>query len=258
MDSSFEKLNFFGYPISTRGILGDVDQTLKLIASGKKGSYMACANPHSIVIASRDSVFNVALKNADILLPDGTGVVMAAKFFNRTVIKKVAGYDYFVALSAHAKQMKGLKYFFLGSSKNVLDRIKSRLHREYPSIKVSGTYSPPFKEVFSEADNEAIIKAINDAKPDVLWVGMTAPKQEKWIYENRDKLKVPFIGAIGAAFDFYAGTKVRSSPFWQNLGLEWLPRFIKEPERLWERNMTSTPIFISWLLKEKIRQLYKR
>jgi N-acetylglucosaminyldiphosphoundecaprenol N-acetyl-beta-D-mannosaminyltransferase len=200
----------------------------------------------------------VALKNADILLPDGTGVVMAAKLFNRTVIKKVAGYDYFVALSASVKEIGGLRYFFLGSSKHVLDRIKSRLHREYPSITVCGTYSPPFKEVFSEADNEAMIKAITDAKPDVLWVGMTAPKQETWIHENQDKLHVPFIGAIGAVFDFYAGTKVRSSVFWQNLGLEWLPRFIKEPERLWERNMTSTPIFISWLLKEKIRQVRKR
>ncbi len=257
MDRNTGEADIFGYLISQRGVHGDIELTRELIASGKKGSYMACANPHSLVIASGDAQFNVALKNADILLPDGIGVVMAAKLFNMPVMEKVAGYDFFVALSASAEESGGLRYFFLGSSEHVLGRIESRLHREYPSIAVCGTYSPPFKEVFSETDNSAMIEAINAANPDVLWVGMTAPKQEKWIYENRDKLHVPFIGAIGAVFDFYAGTKVRSSVLWQKIGLEWLPRFFKEPKRLWERNMKSMPIFICWVINEKIRQLCK-
>ena len=122
---------------------------------------------------------------------------------------------------------------------------------------VCGLLSPPFKPNFSDAENAAMVSAINETRPDVLWVGMTAPKQEKWIYQNRDKLKVPLIAAIGAVFDFYAGTKIRSSDFWQRLGLEWFPRFLKEPKRLWERNMKSTPIFVSWIVKEKIRQLCK-
>ena len=100
-----------------------------------------------------------------------------------------------------------------------------------------------------------MIDAVNNGRPDVLWVGMTAPKQEKWIYENRDKLNVPFMAAIGAVFDFYAGTKQRSSGFWIRIGLEWLPRFLKEPKRLWERNMKSAPIFLGWIIREKIRQI---
>jgi N-acetylglucosaminyldiphosphoundecaprenol N-acetyl-beta-D-mannosaminyltransferase len=83
---------------------------------------------------------------------------------------------------------------------------------------------------------------------------MTAPKQEKWIYENQAKLQVPLIGAIGAAFDFFAGTKKRSSGFWQRLGLEWLPRFLKEPRRLWERNLKSIPIFLYWIARERLKK----
>jgi N-acetylglucosaminyldiphosphoundecaprenol N-acetyl-beta-D-mannosaminyltransferase len=98
-----------------------------------------------------------------------------------------------------------------------------------------------------------MVKMINDARPDVLWVGMTAPKQEKWIYENRERLRIPFISAVGAVFDFYAGTAKRSPIIWQNLGLEWLYRFLREPGRLWERNLVSTPKFIWLLLREKVR-----
>ena len=101
-----------------------------------------------------------------------------------------------------------------------------------------------------------MLDAIRAARPDVVWVGMTAPKQEKWIFENRSKLDVPFMGAIGAVFDFYAGTKLRSSLFWQKLGLEWLPRFFHEPGRLWERNVKSTPIFLGWIVREKFRQVF--
>lgn len=147
----------------------------------------------------------------------------------------------------------GLRYFFLGSHDDVLSRICKKLSTEYPAIEVCGTYSPPYKEEFDDRDNEVMVDIINKAKPDVLWVGMTAPKQEKWIYQNKDRLSVPFIGAIGAVFDFYAGTIKRPSLIWRTLGLEWLGRFVREPRRMWTRNFVSTPIFMYWVLKEKLR-----
>jgi N-acetylglucosaminyldiphosphoundecaprenol N-acetyl-beta-D-mannosaminyltransferase len=107
-----------------------------------------------------------------------------------------------------------------------------------------GTFSPPFKEDFSHEENLTMIETINRAKPDVLWVGMTAPKQEKWIYENREKLDVKLLGPVGAVFDFYTGKVKRSAPIFQKTGLEWLPRFLREPRRLWKRNLISTPRFI--------------
>lgn len=247
--------DLFGYTISAAGLQEDVATSFDLIKSGKSSHYLACANPHSMVVASKDSLFRDALKNASLLVPDGAGIVLAAALLKKPTIERVAGFEFFKALSDHASHQGGTRYFFLGSSKHVLDLIESRFRKEYPNITVCGTLSPPFKSEFSEEENNAMVSMVNAAYPDVLWVGMTAPKQEKWIYQNRDKLKVPFIGAIGAVFDFYAGTKKRSSPFWQKLGLEWLPRFLKEPRRLWERNLKSTPIFLWWIVRERIRQM---
>jgi N-acetylglucosaminyldiphosphoundecaprenol N-acetyl-beta-D-mannosaminyltransferase len=115
---------------------------------------------------------------------------------------------------------------------------------EFPNIEVAGTYSPPFKTEFSEADSKAMIESVNRAQPHVLWVGMTAPKQEKWVFQHRDQLQVRFIGPIGAAFDFFAGTKKRSGEWFRDRGYEWLPRLFREPKRLWHRNFVTFPIFV--------------
>jgi N-acetylglucosaminyldiphosphoundecaprenol N-acetyl-beta-D-mannosaminyltransferase len=219
---------------------------------------MACANPHSLVIASKDEQFRESLRAADILVPDGIGIIVGARVLGLPIRQKVAGFDFFRRFSEKAQKKGGIRYFFLGSSPAVLQLIAKRLKCDFPGIHLCGTYSPPFRSVFTEEDDLKMIKAINTARPDVLWVGMTAPKQEKWIYRNRARLQVPFIGAIGAVFDFYAGTKKRSSVFWQKLGLEWLPRFFHEPRRLWERNLKSTPIFLSWVVRAKLRSLKDR
>lgn len=255
MNSNLNVTNIFGYQISHRGINGDVSMARKLINSGRNCRYMACANPHSLVVASRDSLFCTSLKAADLLLPDGSGVIVAARTLNLPIAERVAGFEFFKGLSVSLAKNGGARYFFLGSSPHVLNLITEKLNKEFPEITVCGTMSPPFKSKFSDEDNAEIVAAINAARPDVLWVGLTAPKQEKWIYEHQDKLHVPFCGAIGAVFDFYAGTKERSSVIWQRLGLEWLPRFFKEPKRLWERNMKSTPIFLWWLTREKVRRI---
>lgn len=243
-------VTIFGYPISCRGINGDISYALDLLNFQKCGRYVACANPHSLVVASRDQDFAKALKNADILLPDGKGILVAAQALHSPIKQRVTGSDFFLGLTKVLSRDMGIRYFFLGSTEQVLLLITERMGKEFPNITVCGTLSPPFRSKFSDSENSQILSAIEAAHADVLWVGMTAPKQEKWIYQNRDKLHVQFIGAIGAAFDFYAGTKKRSSQFWQSIGLEWLPRFLSEPIRLWERNLRSTPIFLYWIIKE--------
>ena len=220
--------------------------------------FVACANPHSLVVASRDETFHQALKSADILLPDGSGIVLAAKILKLPLQEKIAGTNFFLELMRHLNQKTGKKVFFLGSTEKVLRLITEKVQKDFPHVTVCGTYSPPFANQFSFEQNRSMIKAVNDAKPDVLWVGMTAPKQEKWIYQNINNLNVPIVAAIGAVFDFYAGTKKRSSDIWIKLGLEWLPRFLKEPGRLWERNLKSTPIFLWWIIKEKVKQLHSQ
>ncbi len=245
-------VNMLGYLTSSSGVTGDVNAAWELIKSGSTGNYIACINPHSLVVAKSDECFSDALRNAPILIPDGIGIVLAAKVLNLDLTERVTGSDVFLGLSEKGNTSGGLKYFFLGSTESVLQKIQDRMAKEYPNISICGVLSPPFRAEFSEAENDAMIEEINKAKPDVLWVGMTAPKQEKWIYQNKDKLDVPLMGAIGAVFDFYAGT-VKRSPEWAcKMGLEWLPRLVREPRRLFRRNFISSPLFLLMVLKARI------
>ena len=140
---------------------------------------------------------------------------------------------------------------FMGSSQKVLDLIVKRAAEVYPHLKVV-TYSPPYKPEFSDDDNKAIIDAINAADPDLLWIGMTAPKQEKWTYSHWDELNIHcHVGTIGAVFDFFAGTVERAPMWWQRHGLEWLYRLLKEPKRMWRRYFIGNALFLWNMLKEK-------
>lgn len=245
-------VSILNYATSAEGIDGDVVTAWNMVKSGKKGQYVACTNPHSLVVAKNDPEFSKALAAADILLPDGVGIILAAKIMGLDLTERVAGSDLFLGLSEKANNEGGLRYFFLGSTQEVLDKITARLSREYPNITICGVLSPPFKAEFSDEDNREMIDIINRAKPDVLWVGMTAPKQEKWIYKNKDQLDVPVMGAIGAVFDFYAGT-IKRSPEWAcRMGLEWLPRLLREPRRLFKRNFVSSPLFLYMVFKSRL------
>ena len=141
---------------------------------------------------------------------------------------------------------------FMGSSQKVLDLIVKRAAEVYPHLKVV-TYSPPYKPEFSDEDNKAIVEAINAVDPDLLWIGMTAPKQEKWTYSHWNELNIHcHVGTIGAVFDFFAGTVERAPMWWQRHGLEWLYRLLKEPKRMWRRYIIGNTLFLWNMLKEKV------
>ena len=144
-----------------------------------------------------------------------------------------------------------LTVMFMGSSQKVLDLIVKRAAEVYPHLKIV-TYSPPYKPELSEEDNKAIVEAINAADPDLLWIGMTAPKQEKWTYSHWNELNIHcHVGTIGAVFDFFAGTVERAPIWWQRHGLEWLYRLLKEPKRMWRRYIIGNTLFLWNMLKEK-------
>lgn len=145
-----------------------------------------------------------------------------------------------------------LTVMFMGSSQKVLDLIVKRAAEVYPHLKIV-TYSPPYKPEFSDEDNKAIVEAINAADPDLLWIGMTAPKQEKWTYSHWNELNIHcHVGTIGAVFDFFAGTVERAPIWWQRHGLEWLYRLLKEPKRMWRRYIIGNTLFLWNMLKEKV------
>ena len=210
-------------------------------------------NAHSFVIAQSDPAFAEALLNADALLPDGISIVKACRWLKtkNAPVEKIAGADLF-AYEMEKLEEKGGSCFFLGSSPETLALIEKKAAEVYPHIRVR-TYSPPFKPVFMAEENRAMIDAVNAAAPDLLWVGMTAPKQEKWLHENWAELDIHcHAGAIGAVFDFFAGTVERAPEKWIDLGLEWLYRLIKEPRRTWRRYLINNPRFLWLVLKEKL------
>lgn len=243
-----------GYTVSTTPTEQCVEQIAKRLATDAPLMVLFCANPHSLVQAEADSAFQQALHNADLLTPDGSGIVLASRILGGTITERVTGSDIFWGLSRALNGISGRSYFFLGSTVKTLAAIKKKMAREYPNIRFAGSYSPPFKAEFSREENRLMVEAINAAAPDILWVGMTAPKQEKWIYQHRDQLNVKFIGAIGAVFDFYVGNVKRSHPVFQRMGLEWLPRLMQEPRRLFRRNFVSSPLFLLRVLRQRLKR----
>lgn len=209
-------------------------------------------NAFSYNNALKDKLFAQALLNCDALIPDGISIVKACRWLNARCqpSERIAGWDLFAAEMQRLAQSGG-KVMFLGSSEKVLSMITSQCAEQYPNLKVV-TYSPPFKAEFSEDDNRSMINAINAAAPDLLWIGMTAPKQEKWIYSNWHELNIDcHVGTVGAVFDFFAGTHKRAPLWWQRHGLEWLYRLISEPRRMWRRYIIGNTEFICNIIKEK-------
>ena len=216
-------------------------------------------NAWSFVVAQGDPDFAEALTGSNVLIPDGKSIVWAAKFLKMADAPKrrIAGWDLFVyemgRVEAEAEKAEvRKKVMFLGSSENVLALIKERAAIEYPALDVV-TFSPPFKPELSDEDSSDMVEAINSANPDLLWIGMTAPKQEKWAYEHWNRMNINcHCGTIGAVFDFYAGT-VKRAPVWmQKAGLEWFYRLCSNPRRLWKRYLVGNLKFVLLILKEKI------
>lgn len=245
--------DILGYQVSTASSMPCSNDIIKHLQRGERQRWLACLNPHSFVVALSDSAFSKALHQADILVPDGAGIVLASRVLGGRIKERVTGSDIFFEMSSQMNAIGGYSVFFLGSTQETLDEIKTRMARDYPAIRVAGVCSPPFKANYSDAELQKMVTAINTVKPDVLWVGMTAPKQEKWIAELLPRLDFGFAAAIGAVFDFYTGKVKRSPEIFCRLGLEWLPRLLQEPRRLWRRNFISSPIFLLHLLREFIK-----
>lgn len=273
------------FRLKNLNILGSKAE-LALLPEGKL--LINTINAHSFNTAKKDKLFAEALTNGDALIPDGVSIVKACRRIKAKSQPKerIAGWDLFEfemnkleecgmmneelevnnssldnsqSASADNSKIKNQNsklgsgqrtVMFMGSSQKVLDLIVKRAAEVYPHLKVV-TYSPPYKAEFSDEDNKAIIDAINAADPDLLWIGMTAPKQEKWTYTHWKELNIHcHVGTIGAVFDFFAGTVERAPMWWQRHGLEWLYRLLKEPKRMWRRYIIGNALFLWNMTKE--------
>lgn len=225
-------------------------QELLALPQGKR--LINTINAYSYNMTQGDELFADALQNGDVLIPDGASIVKACRWLgaDSQPQERIAGWDLF-ELEMNRLNAVGGKCMFMGSSNRVLELIKARGKVEYPNIDIV-TYSPPYKPEFSAEDNCNIIQAINQANPDLLWIGMTAPKQEKWTYSHWQELDIHcHVGTVGAVFDFFAGTAKRAPLWWQRHGLEWLYRLIIEPKRMWRRYIVGNAVFVRYMIAEK-------
>lgn len=251
MNTSNESELLLGYYIYT-GMPSQIPITNNRDAC-KKPIIINTINPHSYCVAKRDKHFSDALLQGDYLIPDGVGVVYASKLFGGKIQSRITGFDIFESTITRLNKQVDPKCMFVGSTEFVLSNIKNKLKHSYPNITVS-TLSPEFKSDFSDSDATEIAEIINNKKPDIVYLGLTAPKQEKLSALLANKISANAIISIGAVFDFYADTVPRPSRFWQNTGFEWLPRLLQQPRRLWRRTFISAPVFCYDCIIEKVKR----
>jgi N-acetylglucosaminyldiphosphoundecaprenol N-acetyl-beta-D-mannosaminyltransferase len=230
--------------ITTMGFSVFTGTPAEIPLTGGKCALLTTISPISYGIATKDQFFREALLKSDYLVLDGVYFALATIFIRGKNIKKNQASDVFYHFMARVDKVKG-RVFFLGSSDETLEKIKTKCLKEYPGLNV-GCYSPPYRSEFSEDDTREMISAVNKFRPDVLFIGITCPKQEKWAYRNKDLLDTKLICCIGAVFDWFAGTRKAIAPIWWKLRLGWLKRAIDRPEVL--RRYPNIGIFFQHLL----------
>jgi N-acetylglucosaminyldiphosphoundecaprenol N-acetyl-beta-D-mannosaminyltransferase len=210
-----------------------------------KARWIVVTGMHGIVQSSKNPKFKQMLRAADAFVPDGISLILMGQLRGFNITKRISGTDLMSAFFVQA-QTNGWSSYFYGDTPETLEALKIKLLVTYPNLKIAGMYSPPFKQLTSEEDNQ-IVQMINDAKPDVIWVGLGLPKQETWIFDHKDRLNAKVVVGTGAAFKFLAG-KVNRAPSWVGgFGFEWLWRFFQEPKKMWRRVLLDGPVFL-WIV----------
>lgn len=212
------------------------------------GKYICVSNVHTTVMSYENPEYKNIQNSASIRIPDGKPLSIVQKRRGHKEAERVTGPDLMQTLFEESSE-NHLRHYFYGSTEETLKLLEKKLKEKYPDIEIAGMYSPPFRVLTDEEDKE-IIKNINDTKADVVWVGLGAPKQEKWMYEHMDKINGLMIG-VGAGFDFLAGNIKRAPKWMQKCSLEWLYRLLQDPKRLFTRYMKTNFKFIWLILRGK-------
>jgi N-acetylglucosaminyldiphosphoundecaprenol N-acetyl-beta-D-mannosaminyltransferase len=214
------------------------------------GRYICVTSVHGTVTATMDPLFRAILNDADIATPDGMPVVWALRSFQVTGQQRVYGPELMLVICEQAAQL-GHRLFLYGGREAALQDLRRRLLERFPRLTIAGTYSPPFRALTPEED-AAVSETITRSNADIIFVGLSTPKQEKWMSQHRDRFPGVVLVGVGAAFDFHAG-RVRQAPPWmQRAGLEWLFRLLMEPRRLWKRYLLVTPLFLPLWAMQKV------
>ncbi len=226
-------------------------QTLTTIESWietRSPNYVCVTGVHGVMESQRSDEIRGIHNSAGLVTPDGMPLVWLLRAAGHRSTERVYGPDLMLALAERASR-HGYSHFLYGASESALTRIQSNLSKRYPNFRLAGAYSPPFRPLTTDEDAK-IVKLINKSGADIVWVGLSTPKQERWMAEHRAQLRAPVLLGVGAAFDFHAGLVRQAPSFLQRNGLEWAFRLAMEPRRLWRRYLTNNPLFIFLVVRQ--------
>jgi len=251
-----EKISILKLDISRNKLDEIVKSSISMVKDGAR-HYVCVPNAHLAVVANDDSEILNIINNAYFVIPDGMPLVWYSKTFSKPLLQRISGYDFFINYCKYMDREKMSCFFFGGENEEVVKKVISRLREDFSGIKVKGYFVPPFLPEFNGGIKKEIADVINTKKPDIVWVGLSAPKQEKWIYDNIDNLDIGMACGIGAAFNFYSSS-VRRAPKWmQKSGFEWLYRAFAEPKRLMKKYFIYNTKFIILVLKDIFKRVFR-
>jgi N-acetylglucosaminyldiphosphoundecaprenol N-acetyl-beta-D-mannosaminyltransferase len=250
IDSAPRRVNVLGVGVSPASRASALSQIEHWIATGAR-EYVCVSGIHGVMESQRDETLRAIHNEAGMVVPDGMPLVWLSRLRGFAGVERVYGPDLLLACCDRSRET-GYRHFFYGGGPGVPELLCQRLGARYPGLVVAGAISPPFRKLAPEEEAEVVLQ-INAAKPDIVWVGLGTPKQERWMAEHRAVLAAPVLIGVGAAFDFHAGLK-RQAPKWmQRSGLEWLFRLLAEPRRLWRRYLRNNPLFVWGVLLQALR-----
>jgi N-acetylglucosaminyldiphosphoundecaprenol N-acetyl-beta-D-mannosaminyltransferase len=230
-------VDVLGVPIAPLDLTRAVSQIEGWIDAGRR-SYACLVNVHVVETARRSPELMVALRRSGLNLPDGAPVAWLASRLGPEPVARVTGSDLLDGLCSAGPR----RHFFLGSTPETLEGLQLMVEATYPRAEICGALAPPFRPL-DENEWAAAIEVVNRARPDIVWVGLGAPRQEIWMHAHRDRLTAPVLIGVGAVFDFASGRKARAPRWMQRRGLEWLHRLATEPRRLWRRYLFTNTAF---------------
>lgn len=237
-------INLLGVKVSAVNLGTAADRIAEAVRRRERG-YVCVCGAHGLVDCQSDPALRATFNRAMLVTPDGMPLVWELRRQGHDEAGRVYGPDLMLEMFD-----RGLRHFLFGATKQTLAQLEARLGREYPQAEIVGSYAPPFRPL-TAAERTDIARRINDAQPDIVWVGLGAPKQERWMAEMRERLEAPVLIGVGAAFDFHAGN-LRQAPGWvQDAGLEWAFRLAMEPRRLWRRYFRVVPAYLVLLALQR-------
>ena len=239
------RVDVLGVGISAVNMDKAIDVIKSWVAAGET-HYVCVTGVHGVMESQKDPTLMAIHNESGLVTPDGMPMVWAAHWAGQSSVERVYGPDLMIKLSMEAAQA-GWRVFLYGGKPGVPELLASRLTAQFPGLKVVGTHSPPFRSL-SDGERAEEIEVINRSAPDLVWVGLSTPKQERWMAENVAHLSAKVLIGVGAAFDIHAGLSTQAPPWMQRAGLEWLFRLSREPRRLWRRYLYNNPRFVARIL----------